>query len=305
MSVGQGRTGEDRGGATTEKMLPEIGCHIERGGAQGNNFPLLAAAFNPLHMIRFGEGDESVDGIAIAEDAASMILEFVLCAFVVDLLDDGTEALGDFLEGTGNDVITKVRIVNPLDRLFAKKSVVQIGEELTIGGDGIFHCSVVPMLTVFAQQAAVFARVVETFEGAVDGEGADMHSEVIGGDGGHTVGLVEHDEVVREQDAAGFGGGWHPGIDQGEEQAVVDDNAVGRAQLLAGPLIETAAWVAVLPGASGTVCIDVIPDIGDRRWREFLNDTVFTFGRPFGEAGELVALVAGKEFGLLAALGFL
>ena len=73
---------------------------------------------------------------------------------------------------------------------------------------------------------------------------AEPEPEVVGRHLGHRVRLVEHEKIVREKHAAGFALGrlaaGSPRLDQGEEQRVVDDDQVGRAQPGPRALIEAA-----------------------------------------------------------------
>ena len=81
------------------------------------------------------------------------------------------------------------------------------------------------------QQAAFRAGVEEVLEGALDAVAAERKAKVCRGDFGHSVGLVEHQEIAGKEHAARFGPGGSvglgaAGIDQREEQGVVDDDDV-------------------------------------------------------------------------------
>lgn len=131
-----------------------------------------------------------------------------------------------------------------------------------------------------------------------------MDAEVIGGDGGDAVGFVEDDKIVRQEDAGLFAARWHAGVDEGEEEAVVYDDAVRLLDLLAGALVETGGGVAVFAGTGRTVGIDGVPDVREGRGRKFLQDPVAAFRRPFCEADEVVFFVVREQVGL-SALGVL
>jgi hypothetical protein len=63
----------------------------------------------------------------------------------------------------------------------------------------------------------------------VDAVAGEAEAEVIGGDFGHGVGFVEHDEIVGEEYAF-FGGAvcdCPAGGDEGEEEGVVHNHNVG------------------------------------------------------------------------------
>jgi len=96
--------------------------------------------------------------------------------------------------------------------------------------------------------------IVEILERALDAVTAERKAEIGGGDLGHGVGFVEDHEVFREKHAAGFRAGRavgpsSTGVDEGEQQGVVDDDHVGRAEAGARALIETLLTVAVFARA--------------------------------------------------------
>ena len=81
------------------------------------------------------------------------------------------------------------------------------------------------------QQAAFRAGVEEVREGALDAVAAERKAKVRRGDFGHSVSLVEHQKIAGKEHAARFGPGGSvglgaAGIDQREEQGVVDDDDV-------------------------------------------------------------------------------
>ena len=67
---------------------------------------------------------------------------------------------------------------------------------------------------------------------------------------------------------------------------MVDDDAVGRKQFFTSALIKASRGVAVFLGAGGALGVDDIPHLREWCRGEFLYDTVFAGGRPFGEADE-------------------
>ncbi len=95
-----------------------------------------------------------------------------------------------------------------------------------------------------------------------------------------------------------FAARWHSGVDKGEEEAVVYDDAVRLLDLLAGALVETGGGVAVFTGTGRTVGIDGIPDVREGRGRKFLHDAIAAFGGPFRKADEIVFFVVWEKVGL-------
>ena len=117
-TVGEGGAGQYSRRASLENVFAQVGGYVEWGTPQGNDLPLLAAAFEPLHMVVFREVDKAINRVAVAEYAAPVVAELVLRALIVALLDERTEALGDFFEWPREDVVTEVGLVDALDRLF-------------------------------------------------------------------------------------------------------------------------------------------------------------------------------------------
>ena len=127
-----------------------------------------------------------------------------------------------------------------------------------------------------------------------------MNAEMVGGDGGDAVCFVQDDKIIGKENAGLLTTGWHAGIDECEEETVVNDDAVGLLKLLSCSLVETGSRIAVFSGTGGAVGIDGVPDIGERWRREFLNDPVGALGRPFREADEIGFFIAWKEVALSA-----
>lgn len=300
VTVGKGGAGEDCGGVSTEEGFTQFRRDVEGGAAQGDELAVFTAAFEPVDMAFLGEGDETADGVAIAEEAVAVVAEFVLLAFVVGFLDVGGEAFSDGLEGAAEDVLAELRLVETSDGLLGEEGVVEVTEEFVVGGEGFFDGGEVVGIAFFFKGSAAGLGVVESAEGAVDGVVAEVDAEVVGGDGGDAVGFVEDDEVVGQEDAGFIAAGGHAGVDEGEEEAVVNDDAVCVLELLAGALVEAGGGVAVFTGTGGTVGIDGVPDIGEGLGREFLDDAVGACRGPFGEADEVVFFVVGEEVGLPA-----
>lgn len=147
--------------------------------------------------------------------------------------------------------------------MLGEKGVVEVAKEFVIGGEGIFNSGEVVGIPFFFKGAAFVSGVIETFEGAIDGVVAEVDAEVIGGDGGDAVGFVEDDEIVGQEDAGLFAARGQPGVDEGEEETVVYNDAVRALELLAGALVEAGGGVAVFTGTGGTVGIDGVPNIGE------------------------------------------
>lgn len=140
---------------------------------------------------------------------------------------------------------------------------MEVGKEFVVGGEGFLDGGEVVVVAFFFKGTPFVSGVVESFEGAVDGVVAEVDSEMFGGDGGDAVGLVEDDKVVGEEDT-GFIAAWgHASIDEGKEEAVINDDAVRLLELLAGALVEAGGGVAVFSGTGGTVGIDGVPDVGE------------------------------------------
>ena len=119
-------------------------------------------------MVIFGQCNEAVDGIAVTEDAATVVFEFVLDALVIALLNDRTKAFSDFFERARDNVIAKVGLVNAQNGVLSEEGIAEVTEEFGGGDDGVFYCIMVPFLSVFAQDTAISARVINTFERAID-----------------------------------------------------------------------------------------------------------------------------------------
>ena len=88
-------------------------------------------------------------------------------------------------------------------------------------------------------------RVEESFELAVQAVGTDTGPEVFGGDFRSGVGFIDDEKIVRQKNA--FGVGREPsGVEEGEEQAVVDDYDLGFTHLGAGTLVVASIRAAIL-----------------------------------------------------------
>ena len=125
---------------------------------------------------------------------------------------------------------------------------------------------------------------------------------MVGGDLGHGVGLVQNHEVVGEEDAAGglaFGGS-AAGVDVGEEQRVVDDDQVGRADPGAGALVGAFLAVAVLARTAGGVGVDQLPDFGERRGVELMAQPLGGGLGPSGDTLQLLVLGGGEKLVFVA-----
>ncbi len=125
-------------------------------------------------------------------------------------------------------------------------------------------------------------------ERAVQTVAAEREPEIVRGHLRHGVRLVEHQEIVGKQHAAHLGGralGLRPaGIDEGEEQRVVDNDDLGRAQPGPGALVVAFLAVAMLARAGGGVGVDRVPDLGARRRLQVVPQAGGGFFRPFRDA---------------------
>lgn len=73
VAIGKGGTGEDGGGVPAEEGFAEFRCDVEGSAAEGDGLAFFTAAFEPMDVAFFGEGDESADGVAVPEEAVAVV----------------------------------------------------------------------------------------------------------------------------------------------------------------------------------------------------------------------------------------
>ncbi len=168
--------------------------------------------------------------------------------------------------------------------------------EKGIGGfDGVGDEVGVFRVSVAGEESAFGAGVVEGFEEAVEAVGAEPEAEVVGGDGGDGVGFVEDEEIAGEEDAGRFEGVGHSGADEGEKEAVVDDDEVGALEGGFGALVMAVFGGAVAAVAGGGIGVDPFPDGAHGGGGEFLAEAGFGVVGPLDDALEFVLLGGGEE----------
>ena len=152
---------------------------------------------------------------------------------------------------------------------------------------------------VFAEEAALRAGVEKVFERPVQAVAAERQAEVVRGHLGHGVRLVEHEKIVREKHAARLGGRalrlGAAGLDQREQQGVVDDDDLRRAQPGPGALVMAFLVVAVLARAGGGVGVDRVPDFRARRRFQVVTQAGRGRFRPLGDALQFLVVGVGER----------
>ena len=185
---------------------------------------------------------------------------------------------------------------NARNELFGQKFFGEESEELFRGFKSVEDELAFLRTAVFDHQAAFGARIVEVFEHPIRAVGTEMQAAVFGGDGGHGMRFVEHQEIVRPKHAATatiFAGA---GSDVREEQGVVDDDDVGIGDTGPSFLVEAGGMVTVFAGARGGVRVDPFPDFGSGRGSELVAQAMLAGGGPLGDALQFRVLAGGNQF---------
>lgn len=293
---GEGGAGADDAGVAGEKELAEFGCDVDGCAAEGDDGFFLSDDFEPVNVFGVGEGEEFGNAGAVAGETHHFVAELVANFSFGQTGLDAAELTEEFGEWGIEPGLGEIFVADAEDWARGEKFVVEEREELTGSVDAFLDGEDRGGFAEFREEALAFGGIVDRAKEALEAEAGDGKAEVLGGDLGDGVGFVEDDKVVGAHDAARvlFTDGFAE-MDEGEEQAVIDDEDVSGIAALFCALVEAAVAIAVFFGAAGGVGGDGFPDlVGGRRFEFVAEAGVGEFG-PLGDAEEFALFGMGEE----------
>ena len=250
-----------------------------------------------MDVVLRAQAEELPQAGAVDRQPAALLEQFVAVVALVEPVREHAHGLDQREQRGVEPGLGKALLAQADDRLLLQPALAQKIEELRGGVQRVLDELLLARAAELVQQAALARRVPQVFQQAVGAVAAEPQAEMLGGDLGHGLRLVEHHEVVGKQHAAGAAlVGRAARAQVGEQQAVVDDDDLGVAQPGAGPLVETDFAVAVFAAAGGGIGVDGVPDLGRRRRVQLVDQPVAGLPRPGGDALQLRLVGAGKKF---------
>ena len=233
-----------------------------------------------------------------------MFEELLAFASLVETVGGGAHGLGEGEQRTIEPRLGDVGIADADEWLFVEEALGEETEKLMRGLEGVADELALGGAGVFLEEAAFGFWIVEIFQHPLDAVAGKAEAEVIGGDIGDGVGLVENEEIIGKQNAARAAlGRGAAGVEVREQKRVIHDDHVGLGEAGAGALVETFFAIAVFAGASGGIGVHHFPDVGGNGRREFVAKAVAGRLGPGGDALEFAVFGRGEELVLVAQRG--
>ncbi len=268
-------TGEDHGGVPLQQRLPQVGRHINRRRAEGDDVLAPARALEPEDEFLVGDGQPLAQASLVGFQSSALVEQLIAFLTLIELVGARAHGLDQGEQRRIEPRIAIQGIAHPDHGLFFEQLVPQEPKKLLRRFQRIHDQLLLKRAAMLGEQAAAGLGIVEILEHAVGAVAAEPQAEMLGRNLRHGVAFVEHDEIIGKQDAAGaaFLGGT-AGVEMREQQRVVDDDNLGEAQPGPGALVETTLSVAMLAGTGRGIGADPFPDLRRRSGRKFMAQSI-------------------------------